>query len=141
MKLADLPTSGRLAPPTTADTAFFWDAAAEGRLVVQGCGGCGRLRHPPGPVCPHCHSLDWEPRQMSGRATLSGYTVVHHPPAPGFDGPALVAVVELAEGVRLVTNVEAADSDELSVGDPLEVFFLKQAEGWTAPQFRPATTA
>jgi uncharacterized protein len=137
MRLAGLPTSGRLTPPTTEDTAFFWDAAAAGRLEVQECGGCGRLRHPPGPVCPHCRSLDWTPRRMSGRATLFAYTIVHHPPAPGFAGPALVAVVELAEGVRMVTNVEAADSGELALGAPLEVFFLAQAEGWTAPQFRP----
>lgn len=134
-------TSGRLQPGMNEDTSFFWEAAAEGRLVIQRCSGCGQLRHPPGPACPSCHSLEWEGVQVSGRGTLYSYTVVHHPPAPGFDGPAIAAVIELEEGVRLISNITDADPDTLRIGEPLEVWFLPQAEGWTAPQFRrPASS-
>jgi uncharacterized OB-fold protein len=131
-----LPVSGRLRPQATDDTAFFWDAAAAGRLEIQRCTRCSALRYPPGPACPDCHSLGWEPVEVSGRGHLFSYTVVHHPPVPGFDGPAVVGVVELDEGVRLVTNLDLDPADTPVIGEPLEVFFLRQAEGWSVPQFR-----
>lgn len=136
MTATEAPSSGRLAPAMNTDTQFFWDAAAAGRLVVQRCSACGLLRHPPGPACPFCHSLDWDVSEVSGRGTLYSYTVVHHPPAPGFDGPAIAVVVELDEGVRLISNVTGADPATLVIGEPLEVYFVPQEEGWAAPQFR-----
>ena len=75
---------------------------------------------------------------MSGRGTLYSYMVLHHPLPAGFDQPAIVVVVELEEGVRLVSNIAGATAESLRIGEPLEVFFLPQAEGWTAPQFRRA---
>jgi uncharacterized OB-fold protein len=132
------PTSGRTQPAISPDTQFFWDAAAKEELRVQCCSACGRLRHPPGPACPHCLSLEWETRLLSGRGTLYSYTVLHHPLPAGFDQPAIVVVVEMEEGVRLVSNIAGATAESLRIGEPLEVFFLPQAEGWTAPQFRRA---
>ena len=132
----DTPTSGRIPPAIGRDTQFFWDAAQKEELRIQCCSACGRLRHPPGPACPHCHSLEWETRLMSGRGTLYSYMVLHYPLPAGFDRPAIVAVVELEEGVRLVSNIAGATAESLRIGEPLEVFFLPQAEGWTAPQFR-----
>jgi uncharacterized OB-fold protein len=129
-------TSGRLRPAMNEDTQFFWDAAANGQLAIQRCTPCGELRHPPGPACPACHSLLWEPVQVSGRGTLYSYTVVHHPPAPGFDDPAIAVVVELEEGVRLISNLTDVDPATLQIGELLEVWFVPQEEGWTAPQFR-----
>lgn len=136
--MTGLPVSGRLRPQATADSAFFWDAAAAGRLEIQRCAACGALRYPPGPACPHCHSLEWAPISASGQGSLFSYTVVRHPPMPGFNGPAVVAVVELEEGVRMVANidVDADSAGALVIGEPLEVFFLPQDEGWTVPQFR-----
>jgi uncharacterized OB-fold protein len=123
-------------PQATPDTAFFWGAAREGRLVIQRCSACLALRHPPGPLCPHCHSLEWEAFPVSGTGRLFSYTVVHHPRMPGFTGPAIVGIVELDEGVRLVTNLAVDDPGSLSIGEPLEVFFLGQEGGWSVPQFR-----
>lgn len=134
--MSALPTSGRLQPQSTSDTAFFWQAAADGRLEVQRCGGCSALRYPPGPACPRCHSLEWEPARLSGRGQLYSYTIVRHPLVPGFDGPAVVGVVELDEGVRVVTNLDVDPEEDFRIGEPLEVFFLPQQEGWSAPQFR-----
>jgi uncharacterized OB-fold protein len=133
-----LPASGRLRPQATADSAFFWDAAAAGRLDIQRCTACQALRFPPGPACPHCHCLEWEAIRASGKGRLFSYTVVRHPVMPGFQGPAVVAIVELEEGVRMATNIDidADSADDLVIGEPLEVFFLPQAEGWSVPQFR-----
>ena len=130
------PTSGRMRPVVNDDTRFFWDAAAQGRLVIQRCSGCGTLRHPPGPACRRCHSMEWDTVTASGRGTLYSYTVLHHPPAPGFDRPAVAVVVELDEGVRLVSNLNTDDPESLRIGEAVEVYFVPQDEGWTAPQFR-----
>ena len=134
--VAEVPVAGRLRPAMNQDTQFFWDAAAAGRLEIQRCADCSRLRHPPGPSCRYCHSLRWDSVQVSGRGTLYSYTVIRHPPAPGFDGPAIVVSVDLDEGVRLVSNIGGIDPDTLRIGEPLEVYFVAQDEGWTAPQFR-----
>ena len=141
--MSGLPTAGRLRPQTTKDTEFFWDAAAAGRLEIQRCEDCGKLRYPPGPACPTCHSLAWAPQEMSGQGHLFSYTVIYHPSAPGFAGPAVVGVIELDEGVRLVTNLDVDPGEELRIGERFEVFFLDQLEGWSVPQFRrsPAESA
>lgn len=130
------PTRGRSFPATSPDTEFFWEGAREGKLLAQRCSGCRALRHPPGPACPVCHSLDYDIVELSGRGVLYSYVVQHHPAAPGFDGPALVAAVELEEGVRLVSNLVGVDPDDVKIGESLEVIFVDQEEGWTAPQFR-----
>jgi uncharacterized OB-fold protein len=133
-----LPTSGPSGPAVTADTAFFWEGAQQHRLLIQRCTACRKLRHPPGPACPDCHSLDWESSEVSGRGRLHSYTIVHHPPPPGFTEPAVGIVVELEEGVRLISNLEG--TTPLRIGEPLEVTFLDQTEGWTVPQFRRPNT-
>ena len=139
--VSNAPVRGRPRPGSNQDTQFFWDAAAEGQLAIQRCSACGLLRHPPDPACPRCHSLDWTTSDMSGRGILYSYTVVHHPPAPGFDRPAIAAIVELEEGVRLISNVTGVDPATLRIGEPLEVYFVEQEEGWTAPQFRRPASA
>ena len=68
----------RVAP----DDAFFLAAAADYRLVVQGCSGCGTLRHPPAPMCGRCGSLDWEPREASGRGRIVTWISSLHPNRP-----------------------------------------------------------
>jgi uncharacterized protein len=136
--MAGMPTRGRIAPGMSTDTVFFWEGAKQRQLLIQRCRGCGKLRHPPAPACPSCHSLDWDTVQSSGRGALYSYTVAYHPAPPGFTGPAVAVIVELEEGIRLVSNLVDADPDTLMIGEPLEVFFVDQEEGWTAPHFRRA---
>ena len=133
--MVTLPTSGRIGPSINTDTAFFWEGAKQHRLLVQQCTDCMKLRHPPGPACPFCHSLNWEPTELSGRGTLFSYTVPVHPKPPGFEEPVPAIVVELEEGVRLISNTDV-DPGSLRIGEPLEVYFLDQEEDWTVPQFR-----
>ncbi len=128
----------RPAPVVTDDSAIFWDGAGEHRLVGQRCGGCGILRHPPRPICPHCHSLQFEPAELSGRGTLYSYAVLHHPQHPAFDYPVLAALVDLDEGIRLVSNLVDIDPADIRIGMRLEVDFAPTAEGRSVPVFRPA---
>ena len=127
----------RQAPIVTDDSAVFWDAAAEGRLVAQRCRGCGVLRHPPRPMCPHCHSLDADAVELSGRGTLYSYAVLHHPQHPAFEYPVLAALVDLDEGVRLVSNLADVGPADIAIGMRLEVTFVPTAGDRAVPVFRP----
>jgi uncharacterized OB-fold protein len=125
-------------PPLTRDNAFFFEAAARRRLVIQRCADCGRLRHPPGPMCPDCRSLDWVEQEATGRGTVHSFVVAHHPQVPSFDYPLAVVLVELAEGTRLVSNLLEVDPDDIEIGMEVEVTFLDIGEGLGLPLFRPA---
>ena len=97
--------SARLVPSMTADTQFFWDGVKQHRLLVQRCTACSALRHPPRPMCPSCHSLGWDAIEASGRGTVYSFVMPRHPPLPWFDDGYVVALVDLDEGTRLVTDL------------------------------------
>ena len=127
----------RLAPAVTADTAFFWDALKEHRLLIQRCASCGALRHPPRPMCPSCHSLEWDAVEASGQGTVYSFVIPHHPPLPWFPEPFVVALVELAEGTRLVTNVVGVSPDDVTMGMAVRVHFEHFDDGLVLPLFVP----
>jgi 3-oxo-4,17-pregnadiene-20-carboxyl-CoA hydratase alpha subunit len=128
--------AARPRPAQSADTSFFWDGAARGELLIQRCTSCGTLRHPPGPGCATCGSLDWDTVRSSGRGTVYSYAVHHYPPIPGFPVPNLVGLIELEEGVRVVANVTGIEPDVVEIGMPVEVYF-EDFDGVVLPQFRP----
>ena len=113
----------RLAPAISPDTEFFWNGLRERKLLIQRCAGCGALRHPPRPMCPQCRSLDWKAIESSGRGTVYSYVMPHEPRFPFFDYPYIVALVELDEGVRLVSNLCGIDPADVTVGMPVEVHY------------------
>ena len=129
--------SARLAPTTTPDTQFFWDGLRQHQLLIQRCAACGVLRHPPRPVCPSCHSLDWDTVEASGGGTVYSCVIPHHPPLPWFPEPFVVALVDLAEGVRLVTNVVDVDPHEVTVGMAVTVRFEAFDDDLVLPLFVP----
>lgn len=110
-------------PASTPDTRWWWEGAATGKLLIQRCAECGRLRHPPVPACPHCRSLRWDTVVACGRGVVHSVTVLHHPQLPGFDYPLVAAVVELEEGTRLVSNVVGAGPGEVRIGTRVQVEF------------------
>jgi uncharacterized OB-fold protein len=120
----------------THDNLFWFEAAAEGRLVIQKCSACGTLRHPPGPACPECRSFDWEAIDSSGRAVLHSWTVIHHPQDPAFEYPLAVGLVDLEEGTRLVADIQGVDHDDLEIGLELEVYFDQHAHDEMLPRLR-----
>jgi uncharacterized protein len=123
-------------PAITHDNAFFWEGLNRGELLLQCCKGCGRLRHPPGPMCPHCHSLQWSPVACRGRGTIHSFVVVHQPKLPGLDYPLPVVLVELEEGVRIVANLLDTLSEAIAIGRPVAVEFREVEPGYSLPAFR-----
>ena len=118
------------------DDEFFWEGARQGQLLLRACAGCGRIAHPPVPMCPQCHSLDWTTRQASGRGRLYSWILSRHPSRPD-DSPRIVALIELEEGVRLVSNIRDASPEQLDAGAPVTVCF-DEVGGHVLPQFRLA---
>ena len=139
------PRPQRPRPALNLDNEFWFEAAKEHRLVVQRCAACGTLRHPPGPECPQCQSFEWDTVEASGRGTLYSWVVAHHPRHPAFDYPLLVALVELEEGTRLITNLTGVTAEELEIGMELVVDWLDEvpdssgSAGLSLPLFTPAT--
>ena len=129
-------------PELTPEVAWFWTSGRDGRLRVQGCTDCGRLVHPPVPVCPYCRSRSSEPRIVSGDATVIGCTVNAHQWLPGLPPPYVVANVALAEDpdVRLTTNVVGCDPGEVHVGQRVRVRFEQNEDVWL-PLFEPTGDA
>jgi hypothetical protein len=123
-------------PLTTPDTQWWWEGLNEKKLLIQRCEGCHRPRHPPVPSCPSCHSLEWSATPASGRGIVYSVTVLHHPPLPGFDYPLAVAVIELAEGTRIVSNVVGSDPDQVHIGQAVEVEFFDVEGGARLHRFR-----
>ncbi|MFJ9816057.1 bifunctional MaoC family dehydratase N-terminal/OB-fold nucleic acid binding domain-containing protein [Streptomyces sp. NPDC101151] len=123
---------GRPRPVVNRDNAGFWEGVAEHRLLIQRCTGCGILRHPWLPGCNACGCLDWDTVEASGEGTVYSYVVMHHPPFPAFTesdqaadaaGPYAVGLIELAEGVRMVSNVVGVPYDKVRIGLPVRAEF------------------
>jgi len=129
--------SARLAPSMTADTQFFWDGVHEHRLLIQRCTACGALRHPPRPMCPACHALAWDTVEASGRGTVYSFVIPRHPPLPWFPQPYVVALVELEEGTRLVTNLVGVSPDAVTMGMPVHVRYEHFDGDLVLPMFTP----
>ncbi len=125
-------------PALTPANEWFWTSGSDGVLRVQGCCGCGRLVHPPVPICPYCRSRSWKPTRVSGRATVVGVTVNVQPWIPGFDPPYAVANVALSEdpSVHLTTNIVGSRPEEVSIGQEVSVCFERSDDVWV-PLFEP----
>ncbi len=132
------------------DTAGFWAAARERRLVVQRCGDCGKLRFPPRPACT-CGSFAMGWHEVSGRGRVWSYGVAHAPTLPAFAGlvPYVFAVIELADAphLRMVGNlatsanaaINSVPQDAVAIGDEVTVAFRPVTDEVTLPVWIPAT--
>jgi uncharacterized OB-fold protein len=129
-------------PQPTPETQHFWEGTRAGELRLQRCDDCRQTYFPPRPFCPKCASRKVSIFKASGRAKLYSY-VIHHRPAPGFTPPYAIAVVELAEGPRMMTNIVgcAQTPEALQLDMPLEVVFDKQSDAITLALFKPAGAA
>jgi len=124
-------------PMISRDNEFWWSAIDEGRLVIQRCSACGKLRHPPGPSCPVCNSLEWTGQSAQGTGRVYSYTVNHNAFAD-LGTPYVVALIELAEGIRMVSNIVGVDPKKIEIGLPVELFFRpSQGRERQVPLFRP----
>ncbi len=130
--------SERARPTPTPETKHFWDGAQVGELRLQRCEECAKVYFPPRPFCPSCASRKVAVFAASGRATLYSY-VIHHRAAPGFTPPYAIAVVELEEGPRMMTNIIGCPQtpEALELVMKLQVAFEKLDDKITLPLFRP----
>ncbi|AYH43524.1 OB-fold domain-containing protein [Azoarcus sp. DN11] len=126
----DIPPSKRPlpVPHSNRDYDFFYQGLEAGKLLVQKCDGCGTVRNPPGPMCPHCHSLKWTPIECRGTGTVYSYTVHYHPPLPNFDSPHAIVLADMSEGFRLIGGLQGARPEDIRIGMPLVVGFERRGE-------------
>jgi uncharacterized OB-fold protein len=127
---------GRALPAPTPETQGFWDGTNAGELRLQRCDSCGKNYFP---VCAS-RKVSWF--KASGKAVLWSY-VIHHRAVAGFKPPYAIAVVQLAEGPRMMSNIVECEQtpEALQLDMELEVVFEKQNDAITLPLFRPAASA
>ncbi|CUU56255.1 Acetyl-CoA acetyltransferase [Parafrankia irregularis] len=125
-------------PEITPATEWFWKSGADGKLRIQGCDDCGQLVHPPVPICPRCRSRAHTPTEVSGRATVVGFTVNVQPWTPAIMPPYVVANVALVEdaSVRLTTNITGCEPADVHIGQEVAVRFEQHEDVWLA-MFEP----
>lgn len=120
--------------------AAYFEHCSAGKLCFQRCTACDTWRHVPRIQCAKCSSTDWEWAESSGRGKLFSWTVCHQAMHPAFadEVPYAVAVVELEEGVRMVTGLRDVEFETLALDQPLRVVFEKVNDDVSLPYFTPA---
>lgn len=121
------------APRVNDETRPFWDATAQGKLLVKKCNDCGENHFYPRTFCPFCFSDNTEFLECSGRGVIYSYSVTRRTKEPW-----AIAYVSLEEGPTMMTNIIDCDFDKLSIGQPVEVAFVDTGENTALPFFRPA---
>lgn len=124
------PTGSELSKP-------FWAAAREHRLIVPRGRTTGDYFFPPERLCPGTSSDDWVYVESAGTGTVASFSVVTRPPAPGFDAPYVLAVVDVDEGWTIMTNIVDCEPDSVFIGMKVSVSFMDCEDGTTLPMFAP----
>jgi uncharacterized OB-fold protein len=127
----------RLEPPISKVAAPFWDATRQGRLLVQWCTACERPVWYPREVCPRCLGSTLEWRESQGHGVVYACTVEHKAQTRALEAPYVVALVELDEGVRLLSNVVGCPPERVCVGDRVKVAWEPLSDGRRLPLFEP----
>jgi uncharacterized OB-fold protein len=138
--MADPKPYKKFLPRIDEESRGYWEALARHELYFQRCRDCGKKRSYPRAVCPSCLSSNTEWVRASGKGTVYSFTVTHQNQAPGFreELPYVLAIVELAEGVRLMTNVIGCAPEQVRIGMAVAVAFEDCTPEITLPKFRPA---
>jgi hypothetical protein len=133
--------SGRIEPGIFSEvSAPFWEATKEHKFVLQWCRSCGKVVHYPRELCPFCLSEDLEFRPASGRGEVYAFTVHHRASFGGMEDrvPYVVALVDLDEGARMMTNIVGFEPSEVAVGMKVRVTWEDLSEGKALPVFEAA---
>lgn len=117
----------------------FWDYCQQRELRFQRCAGCGRFRHPPGPACPHCRSMECEWAPAPEAAEVFSYTIVHYPAFAGVRDSlpynVVIAIFRDCDDVRLISNVIDAEPQEIHIGMALRLTWECAGNGLLVPRF------
>lgn len=126
-------------PTPTSESLPYWEGCRNNQLLIQCCPDCGKFRFYPRAFCPECHSekSEWVP--VSGRGTVFAFTIGHRAPSAAFapDAPYTVAIIELDEGVRMMSNLVGCPPESVTIGLPVQVFFEVASPEISLPKFRP----
>ncbi|RLV01313.1 hypothetical protein CTZ27_12450 [Streptomyces griseocarneus] len=121
--------SARPLPVVNRDNAAFWEGVAARKLLLQRCDVCAAPRFPWLPGCGECGSPEWTAVEAGGAGTVFSYVVVHHPALPAFDPPYAVGLIQLAEGVRMISNIVGVPHDRVRIGMPVDLEFVQVGGG------------
>ena len=127
----------RPAPIRKRDNNFFWDGAILEELRIQKCNCCGELHHPPGPMCPECLETDMSYEVSQGRGKVYSWIIPRYPELPMFGSNLIVALIDMEEGVRILSNLCDVSIEAIHQGMEVELFFAETQGGGKVPQFRP----
>ncbi len=132
------PPPTRPLPGVDEDTKPFWDFCKQHELRVQKCLNCGKLHYPVSPICPHCLGMDHEWAKLNGKGTVYSFIIARRSYNPAVPVPYVVAIIELEDGIRMVSNVVECKPEEVRVGMPVEVVFDDISPDFSLPKFKPA---
>lgn len=135
--MSDAARPTRFEPPPSEEGAPFWEASAERRFVLPWCPQCDRPHWYPRAVCPHCLGPRLQWREASGRAVVYAASVQHEAGMPQMAGrePYVVALVDLDEGVRMMTNVVGCDPESVGAGMRVRLTWERLSDGRHLPLF------
>lgn len=132
---------GKPLPYITKDSLEYWEGCKQGKLLYQHCLNCEKNQFYPRYQCKYCNSKNLEYRESKGTGAIYTYTIVHRAPNPAYkeDIPYILAIVELDEGFRMMSNIVGVE-EEINIGDRVRIEFEKRSEEIYIPQFRPMLT-
>ena len=135
-----MPDWNKPLPTIVGETKPYWDACRQGRLLLQKCDKCSEFQFYPRGICANCWSNDIQWVQSSGKGTVWTFTVTYQNRTPGFDeGPYVLALVELEEGIKMFANIVDCDPGTVEIGMPVEVTFVRANDQVSVPFFKPAS--
>jgi len=126
-------------PVITSETAQYWDSAQKHDLHIQKCCNCNRFYFYPRDNCPFCFSNKVEWTRVTGKGKIYSFTVSYRYTSEGFRNeiPYNIAIVELEEGIRMMTNIVGCENDDLRIGMPVEIIYEDITDTVTLPKFKP----
>lgn len=127
-------------PVANADSAPYWNAAREEKLLIRKCRACGEVHFMPRYLCPKCWSSDLDWIEASGKGCVHSFSIIRRAPMAAFADrvPYVVALIDLAEGPRMMANVVGDGALETRIGDAVHLCFEDRGEGAKIPQFTRA---
>jgi len=125
-------------PPVDAQSRSYWEACNQGRLVLQQCAACGHVQHYHRILCTHCGTGRLTEVDASGKGSVRSFTVIRRAVSSAFDAdvPYVVALVELAEGPTMMSNLVESPLENIRIGAPVELTFERRSDAINIPQFR-----
>ena len=133
----EVPT--RVPAPRGQDNKWWWDACDEGKILIQRCTSCQTLRHPPRPMCHECLSTEFDSIESTLDGEIYSFVEMHYPKFPGYQYPLIVAVINLAEGTRIIANIKGCEGDDVFIGMKVKGKVEKIDDKNTLPQFYPVS--